>query len=163
MNFQFEEKTINALQWIVDILDSHKIDYLISGGFAGKIFGSNRELHDIDINISEKDFSKILSEISKYIIYGPSRYKDDKWDCELITLNYEGQEIDISGIETILISNKERTKWIHFSTDFSKTLDIDLSGIKIKVIDPKNFIEYKKELDGDHQIDDIKAAERYIV
>ncbi|KKR43929.1 hypothetical protein A2356_03490 [Candidatus Nomurabacteria bacterium RIFOXYB1_FULL_39_16] len=158
-----EEKTINALRWIVDILDKHKINYQISGGFAGKIFGCKRELNDIDIDISKKDFDKILPEISTYIIYGPSHYIDAKWDLELITLNYHGQEIDIGDCDNILISNKERTKWISFATNFSKTLDINLNGIKIKVINPKDFIEYKKELDGEHQLEDIEAAKCYLI
>jgi len=162
MKLPLEEKTITALHWIIEILNKHKINYQISGGFAGKVFGSKRELHDIDIDISKKDFDKILPEISDYIIYGPSHYVDDKWDLELIILNYNGQEIDISDSDNILISNKERTKWISFTTDFSKTLNIDLNGIKIKVINPKDFIEYKKELDGEHQLEDIEAAKKYV-
>lgn len=86
MNLNLEEKTINALRWIVEILNKNKINYQISGGFAGKIFGSKRELHDIDIDISKKDFRKILPEISSYITYGPDHYVDGKWDLELITL-----------------------------------------------------------------------------
>ena|ERR1035437_326823 len=156
------DKTEKALRWIIGILNDHKIDYQISGGFAGKMFGSKRELHDIDIDIREKYFPVILPEISQYIIYGPERYKDAKWDDELITLNYEGQEIDISGIDTLKISNKERTKWIPYPNFLSETLDMKFNGFDIKVINPKYFIEYKKELDGDHQLEDIKAAEEYL-
>lgn len=163
MNLQLEEKTENALKWIIGILNKHKIDYQISGGLAGKFFGSKRELHDIDIDISEKDFPEILTEISEYIIFGPARYKDDKWDLELITLNYFGQEIDISGTDTLMISNKERTKWISYSNSLSDTLDIKLGDLKVKVINPKRFLEYKKELDGEHQLEDIKAAEKYLI
>jgi hypothetical protein len=155
--------TKSALKWIVTILNKHKINYQISGGLAGKIFGSKRELNDIDIDISEKDFSKILPEISNYIIYGPARYIDDKWNLKLITLNYHGQEIDICGSDNILISNKNRTKWISFVPNLSKALNIDFDGIWIKVINPKDFIKYKKELDGDHQLEDIQAAEKYLI
>ena len=119
MNLSLEEKTVRALGWIIEILNRHKIEYQISGGLAGKIFGSERELHDIDIDISKKYFNKILPDISDYIIYGPAHYKD------------------------------------------AKSLDIDLNGIKIKVINPKNFIEYKKELDGTHQLEDIETAKKY--
>lgn len=162
MNLFLEEKTQKALFWIVGILNKHKIEYQISGGFAGKIFGSKRELHDIDIDISKKFFSKILPEISDYILYGPAHYVDAKWDLELITLKYNGQEIDIGDSDGPLISNKERTQWISFQTNFSKTLDIDLNGRKIKIINPIDFIEYKKELDGEHQLEDIKVAKNYL-
>jgi len=163
MKIQLEEKTKNALKWIVNILDNHKIDYQISGGLAGKIFGSQRKLNDIDIDISEKYFLEILPEISEYIIFGPARYKDAKWDLELITLNYHGQEIDISGIDTLLISNKERTKWISYPGFLSEALNMECVGLKIKMINPKYFLEYKKELDGEQQLEDIKAVEQYLI
>ena len=162
MNTSFRETTLNALFWIIEILNRHKINYQISGGFAGKIFGSKRELNDIDIDISEKDFKKILPEISSYITYGPDHYLDDKWDLTLITINYKGQEIDISDSDNIKISNKDRTKWIHFPTDFSKALTMNLNGLNIKVINPNNFLQYKKELDGEHQIEDIKAVKDFL-
>ncbi len=162
MNLTLDEKTINALRWIIAILNKNEIDYQISGGFAGKVFGSKRKLNDIDIDISKNNFDKILPEISEYIIYGPDHYIDFKWDLELITLNYKGQEIDICDSDNSLISNKEGTRWIHFSTNFSKTLDIDLNGIKIKVINPKDFLEYKKELDGKHQLEDIEAVKNFL-
>ncbi|MFA6586231.1 MAG: phosphotransferase [Candidatus Paceibacterota bacterium] len=157
------DKTKNALKWIIGILNKHKIEYQISGGLAGRMFGSNRELHDIDIDISERYFSIILPEIKEYIIYGPDRYKDAKWDVELITLNYFGQEIDISGVDTILISNKERSKWIHYPSHLDKTLNMKIDGLEVEIINLKDFIEYKKELDGEHQLEDIKAAEKYLI
>lgn len=158
MNLNLEQKTIRALEWLIQILDESKIEYQITGGLAGKIFGSERELHDIDIDVSEKDFPKILPKISEYIIYGPERYKDKKWDIELITLNYNEQEIDISGVDTALISNKERTKWIKYPANFKKVLEFNIYGMNLKIIDLKDFLEYKKELDGEHQLEDIKAV-----
>ena len=156
-----EEKTINALRWIIEIFNKHNVPYRIGGGFAAKMYGSPRPLNDIDFGISEKYFSVILPEVSKYITYGPARYKDAKWDCELITLNYHNQEIDISGTETIKMSNKGRTEWISLD-ESSDTLDMKLEGIDIKVMNPVALMEYKKELDGDHQLVDIKAIQEYI-
>jgi len=156
-----EEKTINALRWIIEIFNKYNVPYRIGGGFAAKMYGSPRPLNDIDFGIPEKYFSVILPEISKYITYGPKRYKDAKWDCELITLNYQNQEIDISGTETIKMSNKERTKWIPLD-ESSDTLDMKFKGIDIKVMDPVELMEYKKELDGDHQLIDIRAVEDYL-
>jgi hypothetical protein len=162
MDLLLEEKTKTSLCWIIGVLNKHKINYQISGGLAGKIFGSKRDLNDIDIDISKKDFTKILPDISDYIVYGPNNYIDAKWNLELITLKHNGQEIDISDSDDILISNKDRTKWIHFSTDFSRAIDINLNDIKVKVINPKDFIKYKKELDGEHQTEDIEAAKNYL-
>jgi hypothetical protein len=156
-----EKKTIEALRWIVEIFNKHSIPYRIGGGFAAKMYGSTRPLNDIDFGINEKYFPTILPEISKYTTYGPARYKDAKWDCELITLNYHNQEIDISGTETIKMSNKKRTEWISLD-ESSDTLDMNVGGIDIKVMNPVELMEYKKELDGNHQLIDIKAVENYL-
>ena len=49
----FQEKTVDALRWIVGILEKKNILYQISGGFAAKLYGSSRPLNDIDIDIHQ--------------------------------------------------------------------------------------------------------------
>lgn len=159
----FDAKTIEALRWIVSILDKNKVEYQISGGFAAKLYDSSRELNDIDFEISEKYFPKILPEISQYIIYGPERFKDAKWDCYRVTLDYFGQKIDITGADTLRMSNKERTKWITYDNYVFDSLDANVEDVNIKVISPQELIDYKKELDGDHQLEDIRAINKYLV
>ena len=155
------KKALEALHWIIGLLEKYEIQYQIAGGFAAKLYGSPRSLNDIDIDIPDNSFSAILSEITPYIIYGPARYKDGKWDCQLITLNYKGQEIDLTGSDTLKISNKDRTKWIPLKTS-SRSLKIRVDGIDLNVIHPQDLIDYKKELDGEHQLEDIKAAQEYL-
>ena len=98
----------NHSVWKHEILKQHfdglsdylrNIKYLFKsrGGFAARAYGVQRELHDIDFDIPEADFEKILPEVRPYIIHGPTQYKDDHWDLILLTLSYGGQRIDISG------------------------------------------------------------------
>lgn len=157
-----QDKTIEALRWIVDILEAHHIQYQIGGGFAAKLYGSPRPLNDIDIDISEKHFQEILPEIKPYITYGPQRYADGKWDLGLITLTYRGQEIDIGGADNTRISNKARTAWSPLPVNFATSVDFVVDGIAVKVIHPRDLIAYKSELDGDHQRIDIEAARKYL-
>lgn len=156
-----EEKTLNALRWIIGVLNTNGIQYQISGGFAAKLYGSPRKLNDIDIDISERFFSKILPEIKAYITFGPERFKDGKWDLELVTLNYFGQEIDLGGIDSAQISNFDRSKWITLPPLSPKTQDIEVEGVWVKVIPPHDLIAYKEQLDGAHQIIDIQAIRNY--
>lgn len=158
----FEEKTITALKWIIEILSKKNIPYQISGGFAAKMYGSNRSLNDIDIDIPESTLNLILEEVTPYITYPLQQYKDGKWDMQLMTLNYNGQEIDIGGGENAKISNKERTAWLKLPVDFSNTTNITIEGIQVSFISPEKLIEYKKHLDGEHQKEDIDATEYYI-
>ncbi len=160
---KFDKKTIDALRWIVGIFNKNNIPYRIGGGFAAKMYGSSRPLNDIDFGIPEKCFPIILPEISKYTTYGPIRSNDDgKWDCELICLNYNGQDIDISGTDTMKMSNKERTMWIPRGIFPYDTTDMNIEGIDIKVMNSRELVTYKRELDGEHQLVDIKAIEEYL-
>ena len=156
-----EQKTRTALIWILEILKKHNVPYQIMGGFAAKVFGSKRELHDIDIDISETKFPLILPEIKEYITYGPARYQDGKWDLELVTLNYNGQEIDISGVDTLRISTKDRTQWVSYPEGF-EAVTVNFEGLDIVLMHPRKLSAYKKMLDGKHQQEDIDAADKYI-
>ncbi len=113
-------KLKESLEWIIGILRKHKIPFQISGGLAAKIYGSPRPLNDIDINIYEENFKDIKEDVNRYIVFGPAHYKDGKWDLMLMTLDYNGQMIDIGGDRNIKISNKSRTEWLSFSSDLSK-------------------------------------------
>lgn len=149
--------TKKALKWIVDILNKHQVPFQISGGCAAKIYGSPRELNDIDINIPENYFEKILADVKPYIIFGPTQYKDKKWDLYLMTLNYLGQEIDIGG-QNAKISTKDRSQWVDFRTDFSKVVKKDFLGLEVPVIPKEDLISYKQMLDGEHQQVDIESV-----
>ncbi len=162
-----EEKTANALKWIVKILNKHNIPYRIGGGFAAHVYGSPRPIKDIDITFSGKYFPIIMPDVSEYIEYEFKHYLNEKWDCDGMTLNYYGQEIDITDIDTLRMSNRELTKWFQTKDNFRKFDPIltDVNGIEVLLIDPRDLIAYKKELaDKDHQYQliDVKAVQEYI-
>lgn len=161
------EKTLKALHFIVNILNKHNIPYRIGGGFAAHIYGSNRPVNDIDISLSGEYFPIIVSETSDYITSGPKHYLNGKWDCDTLSLNYNGQEIDITDIDTLKMSNKEQTEWFQTKDNYRKFSNNikTIDGIEVSLIDPRDLVAYKKELaDNDHpyQLDDVKAVERYI-
>ncbi len=156
-------KTIAALHFIVNLFNEKNIPYQITGGFSAKIYGSKRSLNDIDVDIPEDRFKDILEDVKPYIKYGPEYFEDGKWYTYLITLDYKGQEIDIGGAYETRITNQERTEWIDYPVDFSKSKNVKVNGITLSVIDPKSLIDYKKHLDGEHQIEDINAVKNYII
>jgi len=163
-----EEKTLNALHWIVNIFNKHSIPYRIGGGFASHIYGSGRPVNDIDISLSGEYFPVILSGVSEYITAGPKHYSNAKWDCNTLSLSYNGQEIDMTDIDTLRMSNKEQTKWFQVKDNFRKFPNFItvVGGIEVSLIDPRDLVAYKKELaDNDHQYQlvDVIAVEKYII
>ena len=150
------EKTF---EWIVGVLRKHNVPFVVTGGLAGKSYGSPRPLNDIDIDIHDKDFDLILDDIKPYVIFGPAHYQDERWDLLLATLNHEGQEIDISGGDTLKICDARNGEWRLNQTNFSDAEQREVLGIKVPVISRKDLIEYKSMLAGEHQLVDIQAAQ----
>lgn len=140
------KKTKAALEWITNILKHHNIPFQITGGLAVRAYGSDRELADIDIEIPESDFIKIQHEVSQYIVFGPANHKSELWDLFLMTLNYNSQEIDISGAYHTKIFNKVDGTWVLLTVDFAKVNYIDIFGLSLPVIHRKDLIDYKRVL-----------------
>ena len=149
------KNTKEAFLWITDILEKNNIQFKISGGFAAKIYGCTRELADIDIDIPEKYIDLVAKEVSKYITYGPDQYKDDNWDLKLLTLQYEGQEIDIASAEA-KIFNAESNKWEDSVSDLNRNTIMEVYGKKVPVETIDKLIEYKTKLARDVDIEDVR-------
>lgn len=163
MHLDLEEKTARALEWIVKILGRNNISYKIGGGFAAKVYGSPRQINDIDISLPGIYFPIIIPEVSEYITAGPKHYSNEKWDCDTLSLNYQGQEIDLTDIDTLKMSNLEKTEWMDVKEKrLYDSIVMDINGIKVSIMDPRDLISYKKELEGEHQLIDIKAIQEFL-
>lgn len=149
------KNTEKAFHWIIDILENNEIKYKISGGFAARIYGVNRELADIDIEVADNDIKNISKYVDNYIKFGPAHYKDNNWDLELMTLTYEEQEIDIAGTGA-KIFNKQSSRWEQSSGDLNDIQMKKVFGKIIPVESLKTLISYKSKLSRDVDIEDVK-------
>jgi len=147
------KNTEKAFLWITEILEGMNVSYKISGGFAARAYGVNRELADIEVN--DKDIALISGAVHPYIVYGPERYKDDNWDLHLMTLQYEGQEIDISGIEA-KVFNKEHGVWENAGSDVDEYELIEVYGKKVPIEKLNTLIAYKTKLSREVDIEDVR-------
>lgn len=84
-------QAIDALRWVVNILDNNNIPYQIEGGLAAICYGATRELADIDIFIPNFSFEKISSLVKPYSQFGPDYYISDNWKLIYQILDYKGQ------------------------------------------------------------------------
>lgn len=152
-----DRDTKDAFQWIVGLLHKHSIPFQISGGFAARLYGSERELADIDIGIPDDRFAELYPEVKEYITFGPARYLDEEWDLELMTLKYKNQEIDLAGEDGSKIFDKENKVWISARRDLSKSEHIEVYDLIVPVISKVDLIAYKKKLMREVDQADIKA------
>ena len=80
-----------------------------------------------------------------------------------LSLNYLGQDIDITDSSTLLMSTKDGKHWIKNSEIYKKYPDVlmHVDDLIIPLMDPRVLLEYKKELSGEHQEYDISFLEKY--
>ncbi|MCR4263309.1 MAG: hypothetical protein NUV98_01145 [Candidatus Roizmanbacteria bacterium] len=156
------KNTEGALRWIVEILERHNVPFQIGGGFAAHVYGSPREVADIDIAIPEEKFDVILPDIKGYLIFGPEHYVDKDWDLQLMTVLYQGQEIDFAGAYQKKFFNHARQEWFAFPSDFSTSEYRTVYGMKIPLMAREKLIGYKKMLSRGVDIEDLKALDRTV-
>lgn len=150
------QKLKAALIWIVNILKKNNIPYQITGGLAAHIYGATRPINDIDIDIPDDAIYRIKDDVKEYLIEGPMKYKDDKWDLNLLSLNYKGQEIDLGGALETRIFDETTHTWVPSPANLNTAKIKSFLGLEIKVVDPHDLIKYKELLGGDHQKQDIR-------
>ena len=158
LNLQSESKLAsNALRWIISVFQKHHVDYQITGGLAAKIYGATRPLVDIDIDLSNESIKIIMDDIKPFLIYGPTRYQDEQWDILLLTLDYDGQLIDISGADDGLIYDKAKKEWVKCNVNFSIAIKKYVDDIPVSIINKNDLIKYKSELKRDIDLIDLAA------
>ncbi len=157
------KNTEAALKMIFSVLGKHAIPFRITGGFAARLYGSTRELADIDIGVPEACFKKIVPNIKNYIIFGPARYQDENWDLYMMTLNYKGQEIDICAVETEKIFDQETKEWKNIPADLVDLPTKKIYGIKIPVMRLEDLMQYKSKLQREVDIEDVRQITKYVV
>ncbi|HAS00151.1 MAG: hypothetical protein US57_C0002G0048 [Candidatus Moranbacteria bacterium GW2011_GWC2_37_73] len=155
-------KTEKAFRWIVNIFKKHEIPFILAGGFSAKLYGSPRKLRDIDFDIPDDKLKEIISDVKEFIVFGPEHYIDDVFDLTLLRLDYYGQKIDIGGGTFAKTYNRKKNVWIKDSTNFLRYNLIDVFGIIIPVIKPKDLIRYKSKSPREEDFIDIIAVKKFI-
>ena len=138
-----------ALGWIVMLLEKSHIPFQITGGLAAHLYGARRPVNDIDIDIPNFAFDVILPEVRDHIIFGPDRYRDSTWDIYLMTVDYHGQETDLTGIENGLIFNKESGEWERHLVNLTDVTMVEAFGMVLPVQNARDLIHYKRKIGYD--------------
>ena len=159
-----ERKTHDALRWVVSILSDNRIPYRIGGGLAAHLYGACRPVNDIDISLSGKYFAVIVPLVKNFITVGPKHYLNEKWNCTTLSLNYHGQDIDLTDVDPLLMRDSKNIRWIQNKDIYNKHPDVtkEVRGLEVVLMNPRVLLEYKQELSGEHQDFDRKFLKDYI-
>ncbi|MCR4285279.1 MAG: hypothetical protein NUW00_00110 [Candidatus Kaiserbacteria bacterium] len=147
------DNTLNALKWIAGILNENNMPYRVGGGMATFLYGSGRKINDIDISFSGENFSRLMPLVEGYVVVEPKHYLDEKWDCITLSLAYNGQDIDLTDIDTLLMKSSDGSVWLKNKEIYQKWPDVrkEIEGVPVTLMHPKVLLEYKQHLGGEHQ------------
>ena len=153
-----QRKYIEALKWIVKILNDNKIKFNVSGGLAAYVYGSKRMLVDIDISMSYRDMLKLTKITNEYVIEKPWKLSgiNSNWKCYYMELNYKGISIEMGEAKKAEFFNKQSNKWEKFQEGLENSVKKRIFGIIIPVMPKKNLIDYKSKLNRKVDIIDLK-------
>lgn len=154
------DKVALALKWITGILYENQIPFQITGGLAAHAYGATRPFADIDVDIPEEYLQKLLPRVRPFVVLGPTHFRDEFWDLQLMTLNYHDQEIDLGGAYQAKIFDPRRQDWIQVNSDFSTSVMKLILGIEVPVIEKNALIAYKTILSREVDLIDIEMISK---
>jgi hypothetical protein len=142
---------------MVTLLRGLRIPFEIDGGMAAEAYGSTRELADIDINVPEEDFYKIVPYVKRNLRFGPAWYRDARWELLMMTIKYAGQNIDVGALGQIRYFDAAAEQWIDFPDDLSDVREMDWMDMKLPFVNEMKLMIYKQQLDRGVDRKDVRA------
>jgi len=149
-------KHLAVLKFVVEKLETNGIQYQLTGGFAGNVYGSLWPPHDIDFDVLEADFAKIAEIFEPQIKNPPHHYTDPEFDFRLMTLEIDGIEVDFTQVENSfgITTSGER---FPFQIDLSKAERHEFMGVEVMVEPLQNIIEYKRKIGRYEDVEDLST------
>ena len=155
----FPKKHLRALFFMVDFFKENNIPYVLTGGSAAKMYGSPREVIDLDFDVPNECLESIAESLREHATSGPRRHRGEGFNVMLLELEYGGVAIDIGGAEDFEIFDKKNKKWVPDVTDLARFEEISIQGKIICVVPVADLLAYKGKLLREVDIKDIEALD----
>jgi hypothetical protein len=114
---------------------------------------------DIDLDVPDDALSLIARKLAAFVVFGPGRYQDDRWDLDLLTVVYRGISIDIGGCQARIFSARTQS-WVSAEADLDSAEELDVQGTPVFVVNRTALVTYKTLLDREVDRLDIAAMHR---
>ncbi len=142
------ERAKEALSFIIPILEKYKFRWVITGGFATLVYGVDRPLTDIDIDIdTNKDdvkFQEFVAEVAVYITQPLEHFVNDAYDNYNMEITVAGVIIDICPMANLKVFDKEKRGYTQFYSGFPEHEVVEFEGMKLPLISKRLIIENKE-------------------
>lgn len=144
------KQAVNALKFIIPYLEKYNFRWVITGGFAARVYGVKRPLTDIDIDIDcskdDQNFKDFYTDLKKNIKFPLENFVDDNYDNYNFEIEFQGQVIDICPMKEMKVINKETGKYECFYLSGLPEFEwVDFHDLKLPLL-AKELIVKNKEM-----------------
>ncbi|MAX32870.1 hypothetical protein SAMN05216571_104280 [Onishia taeanensis] len=146
-----------AAQWIVGLLRDRNIPFLICGGLAARGYGSERDLHDIDLFVPGEHFLSVVQAGQAFVSKAAAHRQEEGWDLTYIQFKYEGVKVEVGSADGPQIFDASHQGWVPLGIDFSRYVTVNLLGLELPLMPKEDLIQYKSVLSRPVDIEDIHA------
>lgn len=153
----FTDSQRKVLLLLANTLKENKIEFQATGGLAAIMYGANRPLYDIDIDVYKRDVEKVRNLFSEYIVEDWNNNIEgdtDNFDLWMMTLTVYGVPVDISQIEESRV-RAVGGEWVT-QPEIMEVEMRTIEGIELPVQNKRHLIAYKELIGRDTDLEDIR-------
>lgn len=141
----------DALGFIIPILEKFNFRWVITSGFACYVYGVDRILTDIDIDIDiskdSAEFQQFLKEVEPCISQPLENFVDANYDNYNFELTYQGQIIDICSMAELKIFDQAQGVYLSFyKNGFPPVEMVEFEGFTLPLLSKRAVIANKEIL-----------------
>lgn len=163
------EKAAAALRYILPLLKNHDLCWCISGGFACYLYGVDRPIQaiDLDVDIDKDDprFQELIEDVKPFTKLPFQRWVDKNYDNWVMDVVIDNQLLSICDTLHLKLFNKQTGKYELFYKDgMPNPTIIEFEKLQLRVAPKDNVFRMKGSLAHKKAIDnvDISGMKRLI-
>lgn len=150
-----------ALHWIVGLLRSRSVPFVVCGGLAARGYGSTRPLHDIDLFVPAARFAEVVQAGGPFTSKPAQRYREEGWNVEYVQFIYHGTKIELGNAEGVEVQDHATGQWVALEIDFAQCERACLFGEEVPLMAREHLVAYKRHLGRPVDLVDVEAIERH--
>jgi len=160
IEFISEDRAADAMAWLADLFREQDVRYVAAGGLAARSWGATRPLVDLDFFVHGEDLDRIEADLAPYVVRPLTRLTDDHWDLSFMRLEYAGIPLELSVAEGARYCEAATGEWHDAGPPFSACPERELLGVRLRIMDRDDLVEYKHRVDRAVDRADVAAIER---
>jgi hypothetical protein len=148
------------MAWLADLFRDQDVRYAAAGGLAARAWGATRPLVDLDFYVHGEDLDRIETDLAPYVVRPLTGIRNDHWDLSFMRLEYSGIPLELSVAEGARYREAATGEWHDACPTFSACPERELLGVKLRIMDRDDLVEYKRRVDRAVDRADVAAIER---